>query len=507
MTLKNYLTFMILFTLLTTVVSGIEYEYDGLDRVAKSVGDSGKITIYSYYEGLYRDSVPVLYEQNIDGGKEIYTYSEYGDLTKETYSNMPWKDIEYIYDKYQNLISTNSSEGYFRYVYDLKGNLANVSRTLNEQTTVVEYRYDLNNNLIWQKDDRGEIFKEYDMDNKVSSYLERNPSGILIKEISYIYDSKGRMIETLNSFSGKESVSYGEISYNCSAEICAEEVIVEYVQEYLNGRTNTYQFTYDEYGDVSQVTLNDKVIESYECNDQFCKYFDGVTSWYESNTQYEITPQVEICDGLDNNNNSIVDENCDQDNDFFVNPNMTCNGSFYSESNTVRIKANESDLNITLEEGWNVVYAPINGTINATYFRDRFTDPSQRCIVTENFWSRNEERNQYSLETEITAGETYWVYSLNNCTIPLGVDFDLVDSQFELTSNWNFMPYVDNFKEVYAKSNNPSDDFQHWTDSGYVTTYGNESYSINGFWVYWRPDQLLSCSRVDLDDLNSEVNQ
>ena len=49
MTLKNYLTFMILFTLLTTVVSGIEYEYDGLDRVAKSVGDSGKITIYSYY--------------------------------------------------------------------------------------------------------------------------------------------------------------------------------------------------------------------------------------------------------------------------------------------------------------------------------------------------------------------------------------------------------------------------------------------------------------------------
>ncbi|MBT4322043.1 hypothetical protein HOA56_00180 [archaeon] len=212
----------------------------------------------------------------------------------------------------------------------------------------------------------------------------------------------------------------------------------------------------------------------------------------------------ETCNGIDNNKDGYVDENCDQDNDFYVNPNMTCDDSFVSESNTVSIKANESDLNITLEEGWNVVYAPINGTINATYFRDRFTDPSQRCIVTENFYAYNAKTLKYGMTKNLTAGRAYWIYSLNNCTIPLGEDFEPVDTQIEMEKNWNFVPYTDDFQNTYPKSNG----FQHWgLENEYTKTLGNETYNIGGFWVFWKPDQLLSCSRVDLDDLNSEVNQ
>ncbi len=210
-----------------------------------------------------------------------------------------------------------------------------------------------------------------------------------------------------------------------------------------------------------------------------------------------------ICNGIDDNKDGFIDEYCDMDKDTFVNPDMTCDGGFVSENNKISVPFKKEDLVLNLKENsWNLVVVPINGTINASYFRDRFAkNNSQRCIVTENFLTWDTEKQDYVSTKEITNGKAYWIYSLNNCSLPLYSDFSAKTFEAELNSGWNFAPFVKDFQNVYSKTT----DFYFYDSLQGQTKDTKKLSSLSGMGINWDPYKLYPCFPVDLDDFNSTI--
>ena len=280
---------------------------------------------------------------------------------------------------------------------------------------------------------------------------------------------------------------------------------------------------------VDSKSYND-ALDSYQRNVIDSELFGRFKSAYENNWQCEIAddcygpctvgmPNCQydcvdhkcvaenytsgICNGIDDNKDGFIDEYCDIDMDGFVNPDMTCEGGFVSANNKISVPFKKEDLVLNLNENsWNLVVVPINGTINASYLRDRFEkNNSQRCIVTENFLTWDTEKQDYVSTKEITNGKAYWIYSLNNCFLPLYQDFGAKTFEAELNYGWNFVPFVKDFSNVYSKNT----DFYFYDSIQGQTKDTKKLSSLSGMGINWDSNKLYPCSPADLDDFNSTI--
>ncbi|MEK6887295.1 MAG: hypothetical protein AABW88_05700 [Nanoarchaeota archaeon] len=341
-------------------------------------------------------------------------------------------------------------------------------------------------NIIYNYDKEGmilsEIYKNNPADNLLYTYyldyriksLEKPYQNI---KMEYKYDSNGNLIE--------EKISKNNLINSFNYEYDSENKLIK-----TRNNGNVMEYFYNSEGDLIKTTLNDQVIQAIDCSGALCEYFDGAII-YDIPIQ---VPEETLCDNLDDNNNGIIDEGCDQDQDGYVNKDMTCEGTFKSDENTVKVSEENIPSVINFVKGWNLVSFP---TINPVPADDLISS----CRANGGL-AFNPTTNQYYKEDIMSAGKPYWIYASKNCEFDISQYGIKNNFEIEMQSGWNLVPGVVNLRGTFQKVIGTM-----WKFINGRLHQVIDSNPTEGIWVYWDTNKGLDCSRVDLDDLNSEVNR
>lgn len=159
-----------------------------------------------------------------------------------------------IYDAAGNLTQTIDPLSYSTSIgYDGKGNVTSITDQLGKK---VQYNYDDKGNLISQIDDTGIIMNfGYDENGRcVSKTVTLNtPEGVKTVTSRDIYDSMGRVVQSID---GKGGIS--KVEYNSIGEISA----------YIDKLSQRTEYFYDIYGNLSTIRYPDGTTESFTYNEE-----------------------------------------------------------------------------------------------------------------------------------------------------------------------------------------------------------------------------------------------
>ncbi|MCX4026346.1 RHS repeat protein [Endozoicomonas sp. SM1973] len=130
-----------------------QYEYDVFGRLIKRVSPDTGTTTYEYD---LADNIT----KRTDARGEVteYTYDALNRLTKKTYPSASELTIEYLYDDTSDnhpgigkLTGVKDAKGVIAYQYDDRGNIVNLSRTIETSSQSIQqsigYQYNINNQL------------------------------------------------------------------------------------------------------------------------------------------------------------------------------------------------------------------------------------------------------------------------------------------------------------------------------------------------------------------------
>jgi RHS repeat-associated protein len=236
-------------------------EYDSKGRVAKSTDAYGNVTTYEY--------------DNLD--RQVKVYQPDGIISETVYDSQgrvqksilrAGNDIritEYKYDMYGNIIETLQPDGTtIKAAYNVKGQ--KISET-NQLGQIRYFEYDDNGQLIKVTLPDGATYKyAYDTQGNQTSIIDP-----LNRETKFTYDDNGNQLtRTLPD----GSVEYFEYDYKgrLIRQVSFEGITTTYNYDEFerllsktftaNGTTETWIYTYDSLGRVSEINQNDRIVKT-----------------------------------------------------------------------------------------------------------------------------------------------------------------------------------------------------------------------------------------------------
>ncbi len=297
------------------------YDYDGKDRVSKVTNPDNSTVTYTYDDYTDRmtsvssEGASVSYEYNTNGslysitqGGYSYTFS-YDELGRTTNVKVAETTlVENAYDSRGNVsrvIYGNGNEAYYtyddrdqvknvqtigdtwqtvHYDYDSKGNVIEKTVSNDKETLNYNYLYDILGRITSYYGNGHEVSIKYDEKNRTVAFT--NKVGNQAYTTEYSYNSKSGLIENTKSSSGnsvfEKTYTYDELGriekylYNTeeSGDDKNGEVCFTYCAGGVSGSTttlvktmkvggNTYEYTYNDVGNITKVTKNGAEIQSY----------------------------------------------------------------------------------------------------------------------------------------------------------------------------------------------------------------------------------------------------
>ncbi|RKY40027.1 MAG: hypothetical protein DRP85_09390, partial [Candidatus Makaraimicrobium thalassicum] len=300
----------------------IEYTYDEVGRILSLTDPVGNITSYSYdsYGRLKIETRP-------DGKTTSYSYNT--DNLISSINRYNGKIVNFTYDKTNRLLSQSVNGDTISIVYDTKGLITQISNAV----STLSYTYDKNSRLISTYQNGIPITYTYDNDNNLNSYsflnntinYTRDALGLAtninngVNEFGFSYDVNGVQssstlpngitedltfnsvyeLTNINSQTNNSTYSYDKIglltektlntvstSYtNDNIGRITQDGITSYAYDKSGNNqnnsaqydtttnqlisTNTHNFTYDDYGNISKkVNLSNNIKTLYSWNER-----------------------------------------------------------------------------------------------------------------------------------------------------------------------------------------------------------------------------------------------
>ena len=211
-----------------------------------------------------------------------------------------------------------------------------------------------------------------------------------------------------------------------------------------------------------------------------------------------------FCNSLDDNDNALIDEGCDDDFDSYYDSNMVCYEKFSSSKMQTQFEFNKK-TNLTLNKGWNLVFVPTEKYISLFQLREKYKGQKEKQCIIESAWKYDPLNNSNMKVSSIGNSESYWVYSLNNCSFPL-TDFNPIDkTKINLFQGYNLVPVFENkMSEFYKKISN--ENILIVDKNGNFLNF-NPSFlnSVQAGFVFW--NSQIQCGNKDCDDNNAEIGE
>lgn len=231
-------------TALHTSQETVRYTYDEIGRLKQKILPDGVRTSYEYNAAGYVSSI--LHE-----GKEVYeSYQyQYDRLGRKIGAGKDRKGIDedngffsYDYDAMHRLISVKQDNKLLRaYEYDAFGNRIKKKEYSEDNLKEITYLYNTNNQLISESD--GSLIKSYNYDKR-GNLLSVRAGDNLLK--SFTFDAANQMSCSMGMINGIKK--YAEYQYNglghrTSQRICDENLKSEKYLEYILDMTRAYYNT------------------------------------------------------------------------------------------------------------------------------------------------------------------------------------------------------------------------------------------------------------------------
>ena len=271
-----------------------KFEYDHDDRLKKKIYQDGKGSKTINYNSIGR----VESTQDAKGTK-TFTYYLSGNIEKISYSDMNTPDITYVYDEHHRLTQVNDASGTTVYTYNDNSTIATIDGPWDNDT--VAYTYDdLGRVLTMSVEGSDTITYHYDPLNR----LDHITSGTEVYDYSYMGNSG--LIQSLSLPNGT-TANYTHNNLNqlelLSNKKSDQAVITEYGFQYnsrdlvsTENRTGTLPFIQNSKLDTYQ---NNDVNQTVEKNSQPFVYDDngnmtqGYTAeGYQFNAIYDAENQL-----------------------------------------------------------------------------------------------------------------------------------------------------------------------------------------------------------------------
>ena len=275
----------------------IAYEYNDKEQITK-IKQNDKETIYEYNSAnlvnkIITDNVTynIAYDnflnvKNIIVGTYNLITNNYdesnGNLLSKLYGNNC--EIIYNYDELNRIVSISKGNDIYNYTYDNFGNISSILNDYNRykyyydlskriskyiyednqnNKYMIEYDYDVNNNIINHKyhlnDTKHTLNYEYNKENINSKVIIDN------NLINYNYDILGRIINS--NINNNFNINYEYVSFGNKTSQILKSIQIN---------TDLYEFEYNESYNITDIYLNNKLINHYEygLNNELLKEFD-----------------------------------------------------------------------------------------------------------------------------------------------------------------------------------------------------------------------------------------
>ena len=201
----------------TQLVTGTDYGYDGMNRLASLTHNNGTADV-AFYRFAYNADSRITQITDIDGVTD-YSYDNRDQLTASDRSDTNNPDESYSYDANGNRVSSSIhgegyktgdgnrllSDGTFNYEYDNEGNL--IRRTAIATGVVRELEWDYRNRLVAviDKDAAGNetqrVEYTYDVfDRRIAKAVDSNPQDAVNAVVThFVYDGEDVHLEFVDS--------------------------------------------------------------------------------------------------------------------------------------------------------------------------------------------------------------------------------------------------------------------------------------------------------------------
>ena len=233
-----------------------KYKYDSAGNCVQEIDVDGSVKEIVYNE----NGLPLKFIEKGETADSV-TRKEYTAAGREKTVIYPeGNKVEKVYDEVGHLVEEKNSRGAKTYSYDLNGNLlsekdfnGNETRytytTQNKMQTkedsaggILELKYDVNGNIVWQKDNESNIFvSEYDETQRLIKQTDN-----FGHQESYEYDSHGNISKYVDRNGTVFTRKYTKNGF------MTEEYGIG-----KDGRETYKHIDYDEVGNIKEVTENE----------------------------------------------------------------------------------------------------------------------------------------------------------------------------------------------------------------------------------------------------------
>ena len=239
----------------------------------------------------------VVYERNAIGVETKSAYDAAGNIKKSV--NGRKLETEYAYDDKGRLTGLKDAAGQIDYSYDANGNVTGIKETVNGKTQEIKKTYDALNRVTSYTDYKGNTVS-YGYDEFGNMISLTYPGGKIVRydydkmgnikevyydnsstpEVSYTYDSRGRLTGISNANGTTETRTYNDASLITSI-VCKDS----------NGKAvSSNSYTYNKFGEVTAIdssTSEGGVAENETLNMAYnevnqLKYYNGEEVTYDA---------------------------------------------------------------------------------------------------------------------------------------------------------------------------------------------------------------------------------
>ncbi len=247
----------------------IEYSYDGSGNLSFVTDESGEKTTFEYDRNHYltdiinSNGVKIARNEYDDDGRLIATVDADGNRLEFAHDIDGRRDVVtdrlgnstlYVYDNRGNVISETDALGNTTLsTYDINGNLATKTDALGNVTT---YNYDSEGNLLSMTDALGNtVTNSYSEKNQLLSITSMGVTQFIVD-----YDEYGNLTSTEDAMGNEISYEYDSGKVTSITDEIGTYMKMTYdgdgnVVSAVNGAGETATFTYDEDGNCASKTI------------------------------------------------------------------------------------------------------------------------------------------------------------------------------------------------------------------------------------------------------------